>query len=103
AAHTRELLDPRDLLARRLVILEDTLLDDQPLIRWHSLVVPCHSTEGALLRAVRLDVHDGRAVLQLTDDLLRRRHEARARVVCFFTDGAIELGRMADRLVDRQP
>ena len=35
-----ELRDPRRLLARRLVVLEDALLDDQPLVGRHALVVP---------------------------------------------------------------
>ena len=54
-----------------------------------------HATrdERAFLRAVGLDVHEGRAEAQLADHLLRRRDEARAGVVGLLADRAIELGR----------
>src|SRR5687768_11054504 len=98
-----ELPYSRYLLARRLIVLEQALLDYQPLIRWNAFVIPRHAAERPLLRAIRLHVHDGRAIAQLADHLLWRRHEAGARVVRLFADCTIELGGVADRLVNRQP
>ena len=99
----RELADPRRLLARRLVVLEHALLDDEPLVGRHALVVPRHAGERTFLGAVALDVHDRRAVLELADVLLRRRDEARAREVRLVAHRAIQLGGMADGFVDREP
>ena len=95
--------NPRHLLARGLVVLEDAFLDDQPLVGRHAFVVPLDAGERAFLRAIGLDVHEVRTVAELADHLLRRRDEAGAGVVGFLADGAIELGGMADRLVNREP
>ena len=101
--HAGELLDPRDLLARRLVILENTALDEQPLVCGHALVVPRDAGERAFLRPIGLDVHEVGAVAQLSEHLLGRRHEARAGVVGLFANRAIELRGVTDGLVDREP
>ena len=58
---------------------------------------------AAFLRAVALNVHELRAVLERAEHLLRRRDEARAGVVRLVAHRAIQLGGMADRLVDREP
>src|SRR5690242_16021361 len=50
--HTGELLYSRDLLARRLVILEDAPLDQQPLVCRHAFVIPRDAGERAILRAI---------------------------------------------------
>ena len=76
---------------------------DQPLVGRHALVVPRHARQRAFLRAIGLHVHERRPVLELADQLLGRRDEARAGVVGLLADRAIELGGMADRLVNRQP
>ena len=79
------------------------LVDDQPLVGRHAFVVPRDAGERAFLGAVGLDVHEGRTEAQLPDHLLGRRDEAGAGVVGLLADRAIELGRVADRLVNREP
>ena len=46
--------NPLRLLARRLVVLEDALVDDQPPIGRHPFVVPRHAGERAFLGAIGL-------------------------------------------------
>ena len=93
SADAGERPDARHLLARGLVVLEEALLDDQPLVGRHAFVVPRDAGERAFLRAIGLDVHEGRTEAQLADHLLGRRDEARAGVVGLLADGAIELRR----------
>ncbi len=86
ARHAGQLLDLRGLLARGLVVLEDALLDQQPAIGRHAFVVPRHSRQRPLLRAIGLHVHLCRAIGQLADHLLGRGDEARAGVVGLLAD-----------------
>ena len=57
--------DPRRLLARGLVVLEDSLVDDQPLVRGNAFVVPRAEADRVFLRAVALDVHERLPYLSL--------------------------------------
>jgi hypothetical protein len=103
APDTRQAFDPFRLFARGLVVLEHALLDDEPLIGRHPLIVPGHARERAFLRAVGLHVHELRAVAQLADRLVGRGDEARARVVGLLANRAVQLCRVADRFVNGQP
>ena len=69
----------------------------------HAFVVPAAGGERADLRAIAANVHELGAVLERAEHFLRRRDEARAGVVRLVAHRAIELRRMRDRLVDREP
>src|SRR6185436_14357440 len=91
-----EVLNPFRLLAGRLIVLEHAVLDNQPLIRGNSLIVPRDARQRVRLRAIRLYVHERGSVFQLSDRLLGRRDETGARVVGLLTDGTVELRGVPD-------
>src|SRR5262245_28186130 len=92
-----QLLNPRHLLTRRLIVLEDAFVDEEPRVGGYAFIVPGHAAQRAVLCTIGLDVHDRGTESQLPDRFLWRRHEARASVVGLFADRAIELGGVADR------
>src|SRR6185503_1270606 len=96
-------LEPVRLLARCLVVVHDSILDNEECLGLHTFVVIPDCRARAFLRAISLDVHELRAVLEFPKHLVGRRNEARSGVVGFITERTVELCWMTDRLVDREP
>ncbi len=84
----------------QLVADQQPVLDDVPLLAGDPLVVPADRRQAVLRRPVTGDVHDRGAVLQRAQ--LVERRERGARVVGLVAQCAVQLGRVADRLVDRE-
>ncbi len=84
-----------------LVADQHAVPDDVPGLGLHALVVVADGREPVLDGAVAGDVHDRRAVLELAELVVGR--ERGAGVVGLVAERAVELGRVPDRLVDRQP
>ena len=101
AAVRRLLADQMRLIARRLIVDEQSVLHQMPARRLDAVVVIAARGHGALLGLVGDDVHHLRAELELAQ--LVGGQEAGAGEVRFVAERAIELGRMADRFVNRQP
>src|SRR6266850_2905601 len=93
--------DPARLLARRLVADEDPLLEQVPALRLHSVVVVAAGRQRARQDPVAVDVDDLRADPEAPQ--LVRRQERGAGEVGLVAQRPIELGRVADRLVDGEP
>src|SRR5829696_6433164 len=89
-------VEPVGLLAGRLIVVDDAVLDDEEGLGLNALIIPADGAERPFLHPVALDVHELRAVAELPEHLLGRRDEARAGVVRLETVYAIELGRMRD-------
>ena len=92
------LADQRRQLARRLPVHEHAVAHDVPPLRLHALIVVAGRGEAARLRAIADQVDDLRAEAQLAG--VGRLEEAGAGHVRFPAERAIELGRVADRLVN---
>src|SRR5678815_3161437 len=102
AAAVRVLLpDEMRLVARGLVVDEHAVLDDRKARRLHAVVVVAAGGHRLRLRLVADDGDERRAELELAE--LVGGEEARAGEVRLVAERAIELRRMADRLVNRQP
>ena len=84
-----------------LIADEHAVAHDVPRLRRHALVVVADGRQAVLDLAIARHVHHRRAELQRVE--LVERRERRARVVRLVAEHAIELGRVADRLVNRQP
>ena len=84
-------------LSRREVAGEEAALDDRLASRGRALVVPAERAEAERRRRVGGDVHVLGAVAEAAE--VARLEEARARVGGFGAVDAVELGRVADRLV----
>jgi len=87
------------LVADRLIVDEDAVLDQIPALGLHALVVITD-------RAERMLRDDGDLVATPLEGLrfpLVERGETRAGIVGLVTEHPIEFGRMTDRFVDRQP
>ena len=87
--------------AVELVADQDAVADDVPALGLHALVVVADRGQAVLDGAVAGDVHDVGAVLQRVELVVGR--ERRAGVVGLVAERAVELGGVADRLVDGQP
>ena len=87
-------------LAVGLQAHQNAVAHDRPLLRLDAVIVVADRRRAAGMRAIGGDVHQLRAVFQLAEIL--ERDEARAGVVGFVADDAIELGRVRDDLVDGQ-
>src|SRR5512143_2036006 len=97
--HARERSNPRSLFSCGLIVVEDSFLDDQPLVCGNSFIIPHCARERSFLSAVALDVHEVAAIAELADELLRRSNERSAGVVSFVSHRSIELGGMSDGFV----
>ena len=84
-----------------LIADQHAVADDVPRLRRDALVVVADGREAVLDLAIAGHVHHRRSELQRVQ--LVERRERRAGVVRLVAEHAIELGRVADRLVDRQP
>ena len=84
-----------------LISDQHAVADDIPRLRLDALVVVADGREAVLDLAIAGHVHHRRAELQRVE--LVERRERRARVVRLIAEHAIELSRVTDRLVDRQP
>src|SRR5687768_16028827 len=91
------------LLADRLIVVEDSVLDDEEIFGLYTLVVVANRRARTGLGAIAADVHELGSIHQLAEHLFGRRNEAGAGVVRFVAERTIELGWMSDRLVDREP
>ncbi len=89
-------LEPRRLLARRLVIVHESVLDDEECLWFDTFIVVTDRRASAFLRAVALDVHELRAVAEFAKDFVGGRDETGAGVVRLVPERAIELSRMRD-------
>ena len=87
--------------AVELVADQDAVPDDVPALGLHALVVVPDRGQAVLDGAVAGDVHDVGAVLQRVELVVGR--ERRAGVVGLVAERPVELGGVADRLVDGQP
>src|SRR3989449_188539 len=94
------LSDKVRLLADRLVSDEEAALEDRKALRLDAVVVIAARRERLRQDAVTEDVDDVRADAELAQ--LVGRQERRAREIRLGPHGPVELGGMADRLVDRQ-
>ena len=88
-------------LAIELIADQHAVAHDVPGLRRHALVVIADGGQAVFDLPIAGDVHHRRAELQRVQ--LVERRERRARVVRLVAEHAIELRRMADRLVNRQP
>src|SRR5207249_4224574 len=95
------LADPGRLLARRLVGDEQAVLDEVPALGPHAVVVVAAGREAPGRRLVGVDRDDRRGVLQLPE--LVRRREGGPREVRLVAERAVQLRRVPDGLVDREP
>ena len=93
--------DPRRRLAAREVADEDALLDERHGLRLDALVVPAERAHAAGRGRVGDDVDEVGAVAEARLELVRGQ-EARAGVGRLGAEHAVELGRVAARLVDLQ-
>ena len=84
-----------------LVADQHAVADDVPALGLHALVVVADGGQAVLDGAVAGDVHDVGAVLQRAELVVGR--ERRAGVVGLVAERPVELGGVADRLVDGQP
>ena len=84
-----------------LVADEDAVLDEVPLLLGDAVVVVPDRRQTVLDDSVASDVEELGAVLQAAELVDGR--ERRAGVVGLVSEGAVELGRVPDALVDRQP
>ncbi|CAB4919919.1 unannotated protein [freshwater metagenome] len=87
--------------AVELVADEHAVADEVPLLGGHPFVVPACGGEAELGCPVAGHVHERRAVLQAPE--LVGGGERGTRVVRLVAERAVELGRMADRLMDGKP
>src|ERR1044072_4691355 len=94
------LADDVGLVAGLLVVHQDAVLDEVPALALHALVVVADGAERAHLRLVGEDVDQRAAVLERLALPLVEGGEARAGVVGLVAEHAVELGGVADRLVD---
>src|SRR5690554_1290966 len=90
------------LVADRLVIDQDAVADQVPALALHALVVIGDGAQAARLGLVGEDRHQFAAVLE-TFLALVERGEAGTGVVGLVAEHAVQLQRMANRLVDGQP
>ena len=87
--------------AVELVADQHAVADDVPALGLHALVVVADRGQAVLDGAVAGDVHDVGAVLQRVELVVGR--ERRAGVVGLVAERPVQLGGVADRLVDGQP
>ena len=87
--------------AVELVADQDAVLDQVPVLAGDALVVVADGRQAVLDGAVAGDVHDRRAVLQRAE--LVEGGERRAGVGGLVAERPVQLGGVADRLVDGQP
>ena len=88
------------LVADRLIADEDPRLDDRKLAGLDPVVIIAAGRQALGASAVAVEVDDVRPDAELAQ--LVGGEERRAGVIGLVAEGAIELGGMADRLVDRQ-
>src|SRR6185436_17076319 len=93
--------DPARLLARRLVADEHAVLDQVPALRRDAVVVVAAGRERARRGLVGVERQERRADAQLAE--LVGRGVRGAGEVRLVAERAVELRRVADRLVDREP
>jgi hypothetical protein len=104
AAALRLLLaDDVRLVADHLVVDQHAVLDQVPALGLDALVVVADGAERVRLHLVGEDRDLVGAVLEVLRLPLVQRDEARARVVGLVAEHAVELERVADRLVDGEP
>src|SRR5436190_14693700 len=96
-------LQPVGLLASGLIVVENSVLDDEEVFGLHAFVIVAYGGASAFLRPVTLDVHELGTVTQLTQHFLGGRDEARSGIVGFVTQRTVELGRVGDRFVHGEP
>src|SRR5258708_39816182 len=94
--------DPPGLLPRGLVVPEDSVLDEQPLVGGNAFVVPSGGGETAFLSAGGLDVHQVLAAAERAEHRARRREETGPRAVRLAAPSPGALGRRSDGLVNPQ-
>ena len=85
-------------LAAREVVDEEAALDERVLAGRHALVVPAEGAVAALARRVGHEGHERRAVPELAEHAGLQERAAREGDLA--AERAIELGRVAARLVD---
>ena len=95
------LADPGSLLSRRLVSDEEAVLDDVEALRLLTVVVVAARGEPARRGLVAVHREVRAAVAELAELVGRR--ERRPREVGLVAHRAVELGRVADRLVNDEP
>src|SRR6185312_4049722 len=101
--HSMERCNRRSLSAYGLIVMEHSILDQEPRLSGDAFVVPCAAAERILLYAIGLDVHQPRTILELADHLFRWCHEAGACIIGFVTARTVELGWMTNRFMNGEP
>src|SRR5687767_1217843 len=94
-------LTPVRLVARQLIAHELALVDQRPLHGLHAVVVVTRGGQRALGRLLRHDRDELAADLEFAQ--LVRGEKARASEVGLHAERAVELRRVPERLVDREP
>src|SRR5262249_34744114 len=90
----RVLSDQAGQIARSLPIYEDSVLDQVPALSRHAIVVVANRSQAPWLSAVREEIHNVRAILELAGFV--RRQEACARKVSFPAQRTVQLRGVTD-------
>ena len=88
-------------VTRRLPIHKYAVFNQRPALRRHALVVVTNGRQSVRLRPVRIEIANLRAELKFAG--LVRGQEAGPGKIGLPEQRAIQLGGMADRLMNRQP
>ena len=96
--------DEIDHLTRgALIAHEQPFVDNRIRRRGNAFIIPADGGAAAFLSAVGDECHQWLSEPEFAEDLVRRREERRAGVIGFVTERPIQLGRMRNRFVNRQP
>src|SRR5687768_6044626 len=91
------------LIAYSLIVNKYPFLNDFPLSTFYAFIVVTNGTERSYLRFISDYVNELAAVIEFFRLPFIKCQEAGAGKICFIAKNTIQFGRMACRLMNRQP